>query len=190
MFLFFCSFPSRGKFLGKVNACRVRPPGCTFVKIFHKTTVMTCVRLNVYESIALSLKGLRSRIDSPLRPKGILGKFSHLSIGCWGYFTGDVAVRAWCWPLTSTSTESQTSCFRVIVVPWRCLPRGGPNLAVNWLALLLRVREVPSSNLLPEAGCLDWGFSCRDSTFKWVTTSSFHISAVYYSLIILSFDAV
>lgn len=31
-----CSFPSRGKFLGKVNAFRVWPPGCTFAEIFSQ----------------------------------------------------------------------------------------------------------------------------------------------------------
>jgi hypothetical protein len=31
-----------------------------------------------------------------------------------------------------------------------------PNIAVEWLALLLRMREIPGSNLLPETG---FGFS-------------------------------
>jgi hypothetical protein len=30
-----------------------------------------------------------------------------------------------------------------------------PNVVVEWLTLLLRIREVPVSNLDPETGCLD-----------------------------------
>jgi hypothetical protein len=33
------------------------------------------------------------------------------------------------------------------------------NVAVRWLAVLLRIREVPGSNLVPETGCPDWGSS-------------------------------
>jgi len=30
---------------------------------------------------------------------------------------------------------------------------------VEWLTLLLRIQEVPGSNLGPETGYTDWGFS-------------------------------
>jgi hypothetical protein len=33
------------------------------------------------------------------------------------------------------------------------------NVVVEWLAPLLRIQEVPGSNLCPETGCPDWGFS-------------------------------
>jgi hypothetical protein len=50
-----------------------------------------------------------------------------------------------------------------------------PNVVVEWFTLLLRVQEVPGSNLDPETGYPDWGFSwfssvhageCRGSTLK------------------------
>jgi hypothetical protein len=34
-----------------------------------------------------------------------------------------------------------------------------PSVMVEWLTLLLRIREVPSSKLGPMTGYLDWGFS-------------------------------
>jgi hypothetical protein len=34
------------------------------------------------------------------------------------------------------------------------------NVAVEWLAILLRIQEFPSSNLSPETGYPDWDFSC------------------------------
>jgi hypothetical protein len=34
-----------------------------------------------------------------------------------------------------------------------------PNIVTKWLTLLFRIREVPGSNLGPEAGYLDWEFS-------------------------------
>jgi hypothetical protein len=33
---------------------------------------------------------------------------------------------------------------------------GLPNVVVEWLAFLLRIREIPGSNLGPETGCPDW----------------------------------
>jgi hypothetical protein len=33
-----------------------------------------------------------------------------------------------------------------------------PNVVVEWLTLLLRIRKVPASNLGPETGYPDWGF--------------------------------
>jgi hypothetical protein len=39
----------------------------------------------------------------------------------------------------------------------RC--RNPPHFATQWLALLLRIREVPSSHLSSEIGYTDWGFS-------------------------------
>jgi hypothetical protein len=74
-----------------------------------------------------------------------------------------------------------------------------PDVMVEWLALLLRIREVPGSNLGPETDYPDWGFSwfssvfpgkCRDSTLNYATTASFHILFNSLFTIILSFDAV
>jgi hypothetical protein len=58
------------------------------------------------------------------------------------------------------------------------------NVTTEWLAFLLRIREVQGPNLSPETGYPDWRFSwfssvhpakCRDSTFKYVTAASFPI---------------
>jgi hypothetical protein len=35
----------------------------------------------------------------------------------------------------------------------------GPNVLVDWLTLLPRLREVPNSNLNQDTGCHDWGFT-------------------------------
>jgi hypothetical protein len=58
------------------------------------------------------------------------------------------------------------------------------SFAVEWLALLLRIREVPGSNLGPKTGYLYCGFSwfssvppgkCWDITLKQAMADSFHI---------------
>jgi hypothetical protein len=59
-----------------------------------------------------------------------------------------------------------------------------PNVAVQWLTLPLRIREVPDSNLGPETGYHDRGISCvssvppgkcQDSTLNKAMTASFQI---------------
>jgi hypothetical protein len=71
------------------------------------------------------------------------------------------------------------------------------NFATEYLALLLRIREVSGSNLSPKTGCPDWGCSwffsvppgtCRYSTLTYATTDFFQILS--NSLTITSFDAV
>jgi hypothetical protein len=63
-----------------------------------------------------------------------------------------------------------------------------PDVMVDWLTLLLRIREVPGSNVGLETGCPARGFSwffsvspnkCRDITLNYATTASFHILSNY-----------
>jgi hypothetical protein len=65
----------------------------------------------------------------------------------------------------------------------------------KWLAFLLRIREIPASNLSPETDYPDRDFSwfssvppekCRDSNLKLGTTASFRILS---KSLIISFDA-
>jgi hypothetical protein len=60
-------------------------------------------------------------------------------------------------------------------IEFRSKTEDWPNVMVEWLALLLRILEVPGSNLGPETGHSDWGFSwfssippgkCQDSTLS------------------------
>jgi hypothetical protein len=74
----------------------------------------------------------------------------------------------------------------------------GPNVVVEWLTLLVRIRDVSGSNLRPEPGYVDCGFSwlssvppgkCRDSVLNQATAVSFDILPTHHSPITLSFDA-
>jgi hypothetical protein len=76
----------------------------------------------------------------------------------------------------------------------------GPNVLVECLTLLLRIREVPGSNLSPETGCPECWFSwfvsvpageCRNSTLQFRPRPlPAKFFPIYHSLITLSFDAV
>jgi hypothetical protein len=66
-----------------------------------------------------------------------------------------------------------------------------PNVVVEWLAFLFRIREVLGSNIGLETGYPDWGFSwfssvppgkCLANTLNLATTTSFHILSYHYSL--------
>jgi hypothetical protein len=86
-----------------------------------------------------------------------------------------ILMRRWitfcgCSKIMPYSTELEH--FQAITVPFHILPS---NFVVEWLTLLLRIREVPGSNLGSETGYTDWGFSwfssvlpseCRDSALK------------------------
>jgi hypothetical protein len=67
-------------------------------------------------------------------------------------------------------------CLYYFVCFWRTPSQlQVPNIAVEWLTHLFRIREVPGSNLGPDTGYPDWGFSwfssvlpgiCWDNTLK------------------------
>jgi hypothetical protein len=78
------------------------------------------------------------------------------------------------WLQSAGHEMSDTSdvCYKTVKLWLIALP---PNVVVEWLALLLRIREVPRSNLGPETGYPNWGFSwfssvppgeCRDRSLK------------------------
>jgi hypothetical protein len=47
----------------------------------------------------------------------------------------------------------------LLMINFTTLDLIGPNVVVEWLVLLLCIREVPGSNLGPETGYPDWDFS-------------------------------
>jgi predicted Zn-dependent protease len=61
-----------------------------------------------------------------------------------------------------TTVRTWNQYFRIIFVSGnrRSLNNISPNVVVELLTLLLRIREFPSSNLGPETGYPDWGVSC------------------------------
>jgi hypothetical protein len=64
-----------------------------------------------------------------------------------------------------------------------------PNVMIEWLALLLHIREVSASNLGLETTILDFPQSLQDCTLNYAMTASFHI--VYIPLFIVhNIDAI
>jgi hypothetical protein len=74
-----------------------------------------------------------------------------------------------------------------------------PTGVIEWVTLLLRVREVPISNLGPETGHADLDFTCFSSSLQPNTIIAPQIRPrpllptsfpIHYSLIVPSFDTV
>jgi hypothetical protein len=77
---------------------------------------------------------------------------------------------------SSFPTETLYSCIPsylshtcYMISPSHCHPNPygeGPNFAVEWLTFLLRIREVPGSNLGPETG-YPWFFTVPPGNFRY-----------------------
>jgi hypothetical protein len=90
---------------------------------------------------------------------------------------------------------------RVGMCAYICIYTVLPDVVVKYLTLHPRIREVPSSNLGPDAGYLEWGISwifsvppgeCRDSTSKLCYDRFLPnpFQFIIYVSITFSFDAI
>jgi hypothetical protein len=105
-------------------------------------------------------------------------------------------------PLLITNLPGELRiCYLVVSACTRAFskPEVPPNVVVEWVTPLLRIREVPGSNIAPETGYSDWGFSwvssvppgeCRIDILKRPRPLPSKFFPIHHSLVSVSFHAI
>jgi hypothetical protein len=156
---------------------------CTLPWLYQPLTVNLGETVCTILSLFLTQKHCHTRpafadesplVDSPLCPKTVS---QHTGLA-WADVEYDVPYFLEChisfrWSRTNSCNATNWPYLTLLMETWDWMTQYSLNVIVEWLALPLRIREVPGSNLGPETGCPDWGFSrfssvtpgkCRDST--------------------------